>query len=516
VRARQHCGDLTGCRMRGTADGEVDLAEAQGAREEWKRPTHLRTVDRRTHYHAAMHRAAPLFLVFALAWGLTGCFRPSPATMPSADVAYVAVLSGEMPGSFRDIARHSWIVSSLPQAVLVTKTPSRRSNDPARSAARRSSSLRRYEWVGDAHATSLASVDAAFSSDVSVGDVAVHGVKTGSASEIAEIVACLERETEKYKDFNCGCWPGPNSNTFADLLIRTCGLGIELPATAIGKDYRGPIGASITEGQTGVQLQTWLGGAKIGLKEGIQADLTGLSLGVHFWPPGFEVPVNPGRIGVDRSKVRPRDATRPEPFRWNEAESLDHRLGAASLAMLATYSHVRMPSAANGLSDRMVVGLTGRAVYGRKVGYAFGFDGELGVAAPLGFAYRTHLLPVGVGVLLGDLGFAAVLSGIGTSGVSSSVTASLELPQEARVELDLVRLARIVLRGGFVVVPDGAGDRGTLETFVGTSARLGTRASGRDSLGAGGGGFFFGLERRELLRTYWLGLTFGYELGVGG
>jgi hypothetical protein len=464
-----------------------------------------------------MHRAARLALVFVLAWGLMGCFRPSPATMPNADVAYVAVLSGEMPGSFRDIARHSWIVASVPQAPLLATTPSPpRSNYPRRPPARRSSSLRRYEWVGNAHATSLANVDAAFSSGVSVGDVAVHGVKTGTASEIAEIVACLERETEKYKDFNCGCWPGPNSNTFADLLIRTCGLGIELPATAIGKDYRGPIGASITEGQTGVQLETWVVGAKIGLKEGIQADLTGLSLGVHFWPPGLEVPVNPGRIGVDLSNVRPRDATRPEPFRWNEAEKLDHRLGAASLAMLATYSHLRMPSAANGLSDRMVVGLTGRAVYGRKVGYAFGFDGELGVAAPLGFAYRTNLLPVGVGVLLGDMGFAAVLSGIGTSGVSSSVTASLELPQEARIELDLVRLARIVLRGGFVVIPDGAGDRGTLETFVGTSARLGTRASGRDSMGGGGGGFFFGLERRELLRTYWLGLTFGYELGVGG
>ncbi len=464
-----------------------------------------------------MLRVARLVLLFALAWALSGCFRPSPATLPKNEVAYVAVLSGEMPGSFRDIARHSWIVASVPRSAPVAAPPhERRSNAPRRPPPRRSPSLRRYEWVGNAHATSLASVDAAFSSDVDVGDVAVHGVKTGTPAEITEIVACLERETEKYKDFNCGCWPGPNSNTFADLLIRTCGLGIELPATAIGKDYRGPIGVSFTEGQTGVQLETWVIGAKIGLKEGIQADLTGLSLGVHFWPPGFEVPVNPGRIGVDKSTVRPRDATSPEAFRWNADESLDHKLGAASLAMLATYSHLRRPSAANGLSDRTVVGLTGRAVYGRKVGYAFGFDLELGVAAPLGFAYRANLHPAGFGVLLGDLGFAGVFSGIGTSGVSSSVTASLELPQEARVELDLVRLARIVLRGGVVVVPDGAGDRGTFETFVGTSARLGTRASGRDGMGGGGGGFFFGLERRELLRTYWLGLTFGYELGVGG
>ena len=468
-----------------------------------------------------MRLAARFVLLVVLAWGLTGCFRTGPATLPKEDLAYVAVLSGEMPGSFRDVARHSWVVSSLPDsaplAAAARATPrSRRENGPRRAPTPRRSTLRRYEWVGDAHATTLQSVDDAFSSDVSVGDVAVHGVKSGTPAEIAETVACLERETEKYKDFNCGCWPGPNSNTFADLLIRTCGLGIELPATAIGKDYRGPVGVSVTEGRTGVQLETWVIGAKIGLKEGIQADLTGLSLGVHFWPPGFEVPVNPGRVGVDLSGVRPRDATKPEPFHWNAAESLDHRLGAASLAMLATYSHLRAPAAANGLSDRMVVGLTGRAVYGHSVGYAFGFDGELGVAAPLGFAYRANLHPLGVGVILGDTGFAAIVSGIGTSGVSSSVTASLELPQEARVELDLARLARLVLRGGVVVVPDGAGDRGSLEMFLGTSARLGTRASGRDSMGGGGGGFFLGLERRELMRTYWLGLTFGYELGVGG
>jgi hypothetical protein len=460
-----------------------------------------------------VRRIACIATVFALA-GL-GCFRPSPAVLPPTELAYVAVLSGEMPGSFRDLGRHSWVVSNVPQGV--NYVPMRRPNEPrSRREQPPRRSLRRYEWVGSARAVSLASPDKAFSSDVAVGDVALHGVKTGSREEIAEIVACLERETARYVDFNCGCWPGPNSNTFADLLIRTCGLGIELPATAIGKDYRGPIGASVTESGTGVQLESWVGGVKIGLEDGIQADLTGLSLGVHFWPPGLEVPVNPGRIGVDTSGTRPRDATVPEPFHWRAGDRLEHELGAASLAMLATYSHLREPSAAGGLTDRTVVGLTGRAVYGRSVGYAFGFDAEVGVGVPLGFAYRTNLYPAGLGVVLGDTGFAGLYSGIGTSGVSSSVTASLELPEELRVELDLNRLARLVLRGGVVVVPDGAGGRSTLETFVGTSARLGTRASGRDAMGGGGGGFFFGVERREIVRTYWLGLTFGYELGVGG
>ena len=45
------------------------------------------------------------------------------------------------------------------------------------------------------------------------------------------------------------------------------------------------------------------------------------------------------------------------------------------------------------------------------------------------------------------------------------------------------------------MVPDGADGRSTFETFIGSSARLGTRASGRESIGGGGGGFFIGLER---------------------
>lgn len=432
---------------------------------------------------------------------LTGCTRPTVAELPHPQQAYVAVLSGEMPGSFRDVARHAWIVarSAPPQGYGPTH-----------------SRLRRYEWAGSAQVIPLATTDEAFTSAIAVGDIALHGVKSGSPEEIEAIVACLEEETARYQDFNCGCWPGPNSNTFADLLIRKCKLGIELPATALGKDYRGPVGVSVTEARTGVQLQTWVGGVRVGLKEGVQADLAGLTLGVHFWPPGLEVPINPGRLGFDTSSVRPVDPRKPVPFAWPAGEPLGHRFGAASIAMIANYSHVANPSAAAGLSDRAVVGLGARAVYGKQAGLAFGFDLEAGVSAPLGFAYRTHLHPLGLGVVLGDTGLLAITSGVGTSGTSSTVTGRLELPQEMRLEIDFHHVARLGLRGGFILVPDHGAARDLVETFFGTWARLGTRVDGRDRAGGGSGGFFLGFERRQILRSYWLGATFGYELGVGG
>lgn len=162
--------------------------------------------------------------------------------------------------------------------------------------------------------------------------------------------------------------------------------------------------------------------------------------------------------------------------------------------------------------------LGGHGVIGKTIGLGFGFDLGIGAAAPLGFAYAAHLSPVGVGVVLGDTGFLAATSGVGTSGVSSSVRGALELPQELRLELDVAHLARLGLHGGVVVVPD-ADDRGTTETFFGARTWFGTRASGRleRKAGSGGatGGFFLGLERRELARSYSLGASFGYAIGFG-
>lgn len=96
-------------------------------------------------------------------------------------------------------------------------------------------------------------------------------------------------------------WPGPNSNTFVSHIIRsTKGMGVELPSNAIGKDwiYKGqPVGLSETS--TGVQFSL-VGalGFTLGLAEGIEVNLLGLSFGVDFARPALKLPLV-GRVGMD-------------------------------------------------------------------------------------------------------------------------------------------------------------------------------------------------------------------------
>lgn len=94
-------------------------------------------------------------------------------------------------------------------------------------------------------------------------------------------------------------WPGPNSNTFTAWVARQVpGLGLELPVTAIGKDYL-PGGAVFASAPSGTGWQLSLLGA-LGLlvawEEGVEVNLLGLSLGVDFKRPALKLP-GIGRVG---------------------------------------------------------------------------------------------------------------------------------------------------------------------------------------------------------------------------
>ncbi len=95
-------------------------------------------------------------------------------------------------------------------------------------------------------------------------------------------------------------YPGPNSNTFLAHIGREVpALKLDLPANAIGKDYRSlatPLGLSPSG--NGVQL-SFLGllGLSIGIEEGVEINLLGLNFGLDFNSPGLRLPFI-GRLGM--------------------------------------------------------------------------------------------------------------------------------------------------------------------------------------------------------------------------
>ena len=88
-------------------------------------------------------------------------------------------------------------------------------------------------------------------------------------------------------------WPGPNSNTFTAFVARQVPeLGLDLPPTAIGKDYLtdGDVIGPMPSG-TGWQVSL-LGLVGLGLawEEGLEINLLGLSAGIDFNDLGLRLP----------------------------------------------------------------------------------------------------------------------------------------------------------------------------------------------------------------------------------
>ena len=100
-------------------------------------------------------------------------------------------------------------------------------------------------------------------------------------------------------------YPGPNSNTFMAHIGREVpALKLDLPANAIGKDYRPithPVGLSPTG--SGVQFSLLgLLGLSIGLQEGVEANLLGLNFGIDFNSPALRLPFI-GRLGASDASI---------------------------------------------------------------------------------------------------------------------------------------------------------------------------------------------------------------------
>jgi hypothetical protein len=204
-------------------------------------------------------------------WAATGCVAlPRPLAMPPNDETTVALLTGTLGHPLDGIARHPWFAVR----------------------AKGESEWRIYEVGGGGSETDP------FLAHTPYGNPILHHVWRGAEAEVA--AACIAKVAPGVKsdiEAHYIFYPGPNSNTFGDVVLRRCHLHASLPATAVGKDWRGWIGAGVTSEGTGLQLETPVLGVKIGLKEGIEVHVIGLSFGIDLWPPAIILPFGPGRLG---------------------------------------------------------------------------------------------------------------------------------------------------------------------------------------------------------------------------
>jgi len=118
---------------------------------------------------------------------------------------------------------------------------------------------------------------------------------------VDELVAEVEAAVKAYPyPTSYRTWPGPNSNTFTAYVGRAVpGLRLDLPSTAIGKDYLpGAALAGLTPSGTGVQLSlVGLAGVLVGWEEGFEVNVLGLAFGVDVKRPALKLPAI-GRLGM--------------------------------------------------------------------------------------------------------------------------------------------------------------------------------------------------------------------------
>jgi hypothetical protein len=95
-----------------------------------------------------------------------------------------------------------------------------------------------------------------------------------------------------YDDSIYQSYPGPNSNTFMEKMIRKVdGVSAILDHNAIGKESG--FYAGMTSGGTGLKLQSPVLGLAIGFKEGVEVSVLGLSGGISICPLSIRIPLLP-------------------------------------------------------------------------------------------------------------------------------------------------------------------------------------------------------------------------------
>jgi len=133
----------------------------------------------------------------------------------------------------------------------------------------------------------------------------------------AEVEALIPRIDKAARDYPWAneytVWPGPNSNTFTAWIARAVPeLRIDLPATAIGKDYLEGLFGSAPSGK-GFQVSVFglLGFAVSGV-DGLELNLLGLNFGLNPFDFSLKLPIV-GRLGPSRNFGPPEPPSQAMP-----------------------------------------------------------------------------------------------------------------------------------------------------------------------------------------------------------
>ena len=115
---------------------------------------------------------------------------------------------------------------------------------------------------------------------------------------VDELIQRIDKAARSYPYANTyTLWPGPNSNTFTAWIARQVPeLQVDLPATAVGKDYIGSTFVSTAPSGTGFQFTlAGLLAVAAGPVEGFELNLLGLNFGANG--SGIKLPLV-GRVGL--------------------------------------------------------------------------------------------------------------------------------------------------------------------------------------------------------------------------
>jgi len=238
---------------------------------------------------------------------LPACVGPRPSRLAGSEGAQVVVKSVRIPDTmpwYTRLAEHMWVdlrpdpegswwrleVQGSYSGVDVVRITEEEAHDDLR-------------WGNEAFV--LARLEGPRAASASERLLAVARAHPDFGRWVSEIddegSGTLRREDPSREEYEA--WPGPNSNTFvADLVTAVPELGVELHHNAVGKDYARGVRAAATPGGLGVAVDTDYLGLGVGLREGVELHLVGLTVGATLWPPALKLPFVP-RLGVHQGWV---------------------------------------------------------------------------------------------------------------------------------------------------------------------------------------------------------------------